>query len=98
MTRLSNTAQVKTLEVISKELKGVFEELNVPEEGSKRAMDAIEIFRKYQEVLTAQNLIDENDVMAECPAIISGHNYNPAILILDGFYEVTPQKSLSRRD
>jgi ATP-dependent helicase/DNAse subunit B len=70
----------------------VFEELNVPEEGSKRAMDAIEIFRKYQEVLAAQNLIDENDVMAECPAIISGHNYSPAILILDGFYEVTPSE------
>ncbi|MDP1759309.1 MAG: PD-(D/E)XK nuclease family protein, partial [Thermodesulfovibrionales bacterium] len=82
----------KDIESIHKELKGVFEELNVPEEGSKRAMDAIEIFRKYQEVLAAQNLIDENDVMAECPAIISGHNYSPAILILDGFYEVTPSE------
>jgi len=82
----------KDIEVISKELKSVFEELNVPEEGSKRAMDAIEIFRKYQEVLAVQNLIDENDVMAECPAIISGHNYSPAILILDGFYEVTPSE------
>lgn len=82
----------KDIETINKELKGVFEELNVPEEGSKRAMDAIEICRKYQETLTAQNLIDENDVMAECPAIISGHNYSPAILILDGFYEVTPSE------
>ncbi|MBI5203284.1 MAG: hypothetical protein HZA11_00030, partial [Nitrospirae bacterium] len=83
----------KDIESIHKELKGVFEELNVPEEGSKRAMDAIEIFRKYQEALTAQNLIDENDVMAECPAIIiREHNYSPAILILDGFYEVTPSE------
>ena len=80
----------KDIEGITKELKSVFEELNVPEEGSKRAMDAIEIFRKYQEVLTAQNLIDENDVMAECPAIISGHNYSPALLILDGFLRGDP--------
>jgi len=84
----------KDIETVSKELKAVFEELNVPEEGSKRAMETIEIFRKYQETLTAQNLIDENDVMAECPAIISRHNYSPAILILDGFYEVTPSEEL----
>ncbi|HBG92271.1 MAG TPA: hypothetical protein DDX12_02215 [Nitrospiraceae bacterium] len=82
----------KDIESIHKELKSVFEELNVPEEGSKRAMDATEIFRKYQEALAAQNLIDENDVMAECPAIIREHNYSPAILILDGFYEVTPSE------
>ena len=82
----------KDIEAVSKELKGVFEELNVPEEGSKRALEAIEIFRKYQETLTAQNLIDENDVLTECPAIISRHNYSPAVLILDGFYEVTPSE------
>ncbi|MBI1811073.1 MAG: hypothetical protein HYR78_03935, partial [Nitrospirae bacterium] len=84
----------KDIEVINKELKSVFEELNVPEEGSKRAMETIEIFRKYQETLAAQDLIDENDVMAECPAIISGYNYCPAILILDGFYEITPSEEL----
>ncbi|RJQ40255.1 MAG: PD-(D/E)XK nuclease family protein [Nitrospiraceae bacterium] len=79
----------KDIDALGKELKGVFEELNVPEEGSKRAMDAIEVFRKYQETLTAHNLIDENDVMAECPAIIRELNYSPSVLILDGFYEVT---------
>ncbi|MBU4321306.1 MAG: PD-(D/E)XK nuclease family protein, partial [Nitrospinae bacterium] len=84
----------KDIETISRELKSVFEELNVPEEGSKRAMETIEIFRKYQETLTVQNLIDENDLMAECPAIIKEHNYSPAILILDGFYEVTPSEEL----
>ena len=84
----------KDIEVINKELKGVFEELNVPDEGSKRAMETIEIFRKYQETLTAQNLIDENDVMAECPAILREHNYSPVILILEGFYEVTPSEEL----
>ena len=57
-------------------------------------METIEIFRKYQETLTAQNLIDENDVMTECPAIIKEHNYSPAILILDGFYEITPSEEL----
>ena len=84
----------KDIEVINKELKSVFEELNVPEEGSKRAMETIEIFRKYQETLTAQNLIDENDVMTECPAIIKEHNYSSTILILDGFYEITPSEEL----
>ncbi|MDP2279432.1 MAG: hypothetical protein Q8K51_14545, partial [Nitrospirota bacterium] len=82
----------KDIETISRELKSVFEELNVPEEGSKRAMETIEIFRNIQETLVAQNLIDENDVLTECPAIISRHNYCPALLILDGFYEVTPSE------
>ncbi|GFP31228.1 hypothetical protein HKBW3S34_02147 [Candidatus Hakubella thermalkaliphila] len=76
----------KDIEDIRNELKGVFEDLNVPEEGSKRAMETIEVFRKYPETLTAQHLIDENDVMAECPAIISRHNYSPALFILDGVF------------
>ncbi|MBT9538188.1 MAG: PD-(D/E)XK nuclease family protein, partial [Nitrospirae bacterium] len=29
-----------------------------------------------------------------CPAIIKEHNYSPAILILDGFYEITPSEEL----
>ncbi|MDI6744336.1 MAG: PD-(D/E)XK nuclease family protein [Thermodesulfovibrionales bacterium] len=85
---------LKDIETIRKELKNAFEELNVPEEGSKRALDAIEIFRRYQEILAAQNLIDENDLMAECPAIVKEHNYSHDILILDGFYEVTPSEEL----
>jgi len=84
----------KSIDTVSQEFKKAFEELNVPEEGSKRAMDAIELFRKYQETLSALGLIDDNDVMAECPAIIEKHNYSPSILILDGFYEITPLEEL----
>ena len=73
----------------------MFEELNVPEEGSKRAMETIEIFRKYQETLVAQNLIDENDVMTECPAIIKGIITALPSSFLTDFTKSHPQKSLS---
>ena len=84
----------KDIGIIQSELKDIFTDLNVPEEGSKRAMDAIEIFRGYQEILDRHNALDENDVLRECPRLIEKHNYNPYTLILDSFYEITPVEEL----
>jgi len=84
----------RKIDAVKEELNRIFKELNIPEEGSKRALEAVEILNVYQETLRTQNLIDENDVMAECPVIIKEHNYSPSVLILDGFYEVTPSEEL----
>jgi ATP-dependent helicase/DNAse subunit B len=80
----------KDIKAIMAEFKDVFSELGIPEDGTKRAMDAIELFRKYQELLNKHNALDENDLLRECPQLIKMHNYNPETLILDGFYELTP--------
>lgn len=80
----------KDIGTIQTELRDAFAELNVPEQGSKRAMDAIEIFREYQELLNQHNALDENDVLIKCPELIERDNYTPETLIIDGFYEVTP--------
>ncbi|MDI6890776.1 MAG: PD-(D/E)XK nuclease family protein [Thermodesulfovibrionales bacterium] len=79
----------KGIETIRKELKAIFYELGIPEEVSSRAMEAIEIFKVYQEILERQSVLDEDDVMAACPRLIKGHNWSPETLILDGFYELT---------
>ena len=62
-------------------------------EGSKRAMDALEIFRGYQEIMNRHNTLDENDVLGEGPDLIERF-YNPDTLILDSFYEITPAEEL----
>ncbi|MEW6162160.1 MAG: PD-(D/E)XK nuclease family protein [Nitrospirota bacterium] len=79
----------KGIETIRKELKAIFYELGIPEGVSSRAMEAIEIFKAYQEILERQSVLDEDDVMAVCPRLIKGHNWSPETLILDGFYELT---------
>ncbi|MEK6581251.1 MAG: hypothetical protein AABZ25_02570, partial [Nitrospirota bacterium] len=84
----------KDIESVRVELSGIFKDLNVPEKGSKRAMDAIEIFRGYQEIMNRHNTLDENDVLGESPDLIAKLKHNPAILILDSFYEITPAEEL----
>jgi ATP-dependent helicase/DNAse subunit B len=79
----------KDIETIRKELGTIFHELGIPEEVSVRAMEAIKIFKAYQELLNKHSLVDENDVMAICPLLIKRHHYSPPILLLDGFYELT---------
>ncbi|MEW6675948.1 MAG: PD-(D/E)XK nuclease family protein [Nitrospirota bacterium] len=79
----------KDIKTISDELKAIFYELGIPEEVSIRVMEAIEIFKAYQDLLNKHSAVDENDVMTACPRLIERHNYSPATLILDGFYELT---------
>ncbi|MEK7331953.1 MAG: hypothetical protein AAB017_01115, partial [Nitrospirota bacterium] len=83
----------KDIESVRVELSGIFKDLNVPEEGSKRAMDALEIFSGYQEIMNRHNTLDENDVLGEGPDLIERF-YNPDTLILDSFYEITPAEEL----
>ena len=84
----------KDIESVQTELKGIFKDLNVHEGGSKRAMDALEIFRGYQEIMNRHNTLDENDVLAESPDLIARLKHTPDILILDSFYEITPAEEL----
>lgn len=79
----------KDIETIGKELEAIFHELGIPEEVSVRSMKALEIFKTYQELMNKNSAVDENDVMVACPGLIERHNYSPATLILDGFYELT---------
>ena len=79
----------KDIETIRKELKAIFHELGIPEEASTIAMEAMEIFKEYQELLEKVHYLDEDDVMIECPRLIKEHNYRPEIVILDGFYDLT---------
>lgn len=84
----------KDIESVRTELSNIFKDLNVPEEGSKRAMDALEIFRGYQEIINRHNTLDENDVLGESPDLIAKIKHTPDTLILDGFYEITPAEEL----
>jgi ATP-dependent helicase/DNAse subunit B len=79
----------KEIEVVEMELKAIFYELGIPEEVSNRAIEAVEIFKTYQEILERQSVVDEDDVMAICPHLIKEHTWNIETLILDGFYEIT---------
>ena len=79
----------KDIEAIEKELKTIFYELGIPDEVSKRAMEAMKIFKTYKEALQRQSALDEDDVMAACPDLIKKHKLVISTLILDGFYELT---------
>jgi ATP-dependent helicase/DNAse subunit B len=79
----------KDLETISDKLKTIFHELGIHDEILVRTMEALRIFKTYQELLNKHSAVDENDVMAACPRLIERHNYSPDTIILDGFYELT---------
>jgi len=74
---------------VERELKAIFYELGVPEEVSNRAMEAIALFKVYQEILERESVLDEDDVMSLCPLLIQGHKWSADRLVLDGFYELT---------
>ncbi len=83
----------KDIPFIKKNMEDVFKELNIPEESVKRAFDAIRLFEQYAETLGKNNAIDENDMLNECPGLIERHDIRSEILILDGFYDITPSES-----
>ncbi|MCE5194345.1 MAG: PD-(D/E)XK nuclease family protein [Nitrospiraceae bacterium] len=84
----------KDLGEIQNELINIFSKLNIPEEVSKRAINAITILKKYQKALLENNLKDENDLLVECPELISTYKYRHKTLIIDHFYEITPVEKL----
>lgn len=75
---------------IRKELNEIFTKLNVPEECAQRAANAVDVFKKYQSALQTNDLLDENDVLNECPSLIQSNKLQYETLIIDGFYELTP--------
>ncbi|TAL28260.1 MAG: PD-(D/E)XK nuclease family protein [Nitrospirae bacterium] len=85
---------LKDIESVQVELNDIFKSLNVPEEGSKRALEALEVFRSYQKIMDRHNAVDENDIMEECPDLAARVNYSADTLILDSFYEITPSEEL----
>jgi len=66
----------KEIGTVEKELRAIFYELGIPEEVSNRAIEAIEIFKTYQEILERQSVADEDDVMSICPRLIREHNWS----------------------
>ncbi len=84
----------KDIETIRKELQDIFHELGIPEEISTMAMEAMGVFKEYQEILEKAHFLDEDDVMIECPRLIKEHNYSPEIVILDGFYDLTKSEEV----
>jgi ATP-dependent helicase/DNAse subunit B len=79
-----------SVDEIRNELNEIFSKLNVPEECARRAIDAIEVFKKYQSVLQMHDLFDENNMLNECSSLIQSHKLKYETLIVDGFYELTP--------
>jgi len=84
----------KEIENVKKELEDIFYELHIPEEVSIRAMEALNNSKTYQEILERGSVLDEDDVMVECPYLIKEHSYRPEVLIVDGFYELTGSEEL----
>jgi RecB family exonuclease len=67
----------------------IFGELFIPEEVSKRVFDALEVFTRYAEALKAAGIADGDDALLLSTALVEGQK-GADVLILDGFYEVTP--------
>ncbi len=74
-------------------LAGLFEELGILEEASRGAFEALDMFEKYKGALDSKGFVDEDDALilsAETAREAAG----PEVLVLDGFYEVTPAEFL----
>jgi hypothetical protein len=74
---------------IRQKFADIFGELFIPEEVSKRVFEALEVFTQYTEDLNAAGIADSDDALLRSPAIVAGQK-GAEVLILDGFYEVTP--------
>ncbi|GAB4388575.1 MAG: hypothetical protein Kow0025_08730 [Thermodesulfovibrionales bacterium] len=73
-------------------LDSAFSELGIPDEAAARARSALEVFRGYDELLAANGLVDTRDAMAGAARMAD--NLDIRLLILDGFYEITPLEEL----
>jgi hypothetical protein len=67
----------------------IFGELFIPEEVSKRVFEALEVFTRYAEALKAAGIADGDDALLLSTVIVESQK-GADVLILDGFYEVTP--------
>ena len=80
-------------DTMRKRLQDVFEELGMPQEVSERAYQALQMMDKYQGALIGSQTADEDDALALAAEAVSKMP-PPKVLMLDGFYEVTPAEQL----
>lgn len=65
----------------------------IPEEVSRRILDAAEMFARYGETLEARKAVPEDGIMPRAAELIRAR-LEINTLMLDGFYEVTPAEEL----
>ncbi len=86
---MKNHFPQEDIDSIRLRFKNIFGELDIPDEVSSRAFDALDIFARYGEALKAAGAVDEDDVLVHA-ASIAQKTLKPRVLVLEGFYEVTP--------
>ncbi len=90
---MKNHLPEETVDLLRRRFEEIFDELDIPEEVSDRAFEAINIFSKYQESLATAGIADEEDSIM-LAASFAKRQSGPEVLILDGFYELTPAEAL----
>ncbi|MDI6801542.1 MAG: PD-(D/E)XK nuclease family protein [Thermodesulfovibrionales bacterium] len=81
------------IDSLKQRLSNALHELNIPETVSGVVMDCMDIFRKYQGFINDRGLIDEEDLMnyiGKQEDSLSVASYR--LMILDGFYDITPSE------
>ncbi len=86
---MKNHFPQEDIDSIRLRFKNIFGELDIPDEVSSRAFDALDIFARYGEALKGANAVDEDDVLVHA-ASVTEKTLKTGVLLLDGFYEVTP--------
>ncbi|KKK98663.1 hypothetical protein LCGC14_2640510 [marine sediment metagenome] len=69
-------------------LEGVFEKENTPDEVTKRVHECLDIMDLYNSSLERAGLSDSSDMILSAAGLV--HNLDISLLVLDGFYEMTP--------
>jgi len=76
-------------EAIREKLTEIFGRLFIPDEVAKRVYDALDTFTVYNNAMKAAGASDEDDALVRAPSIAE-RKPGAQVLVLDGFYEVTP--------
>ncbi|HEB02629.1 MAG TPA: PD-(D/E)XK nuclease family protein [Nitrospirae bacterium] len=75
-------------ESMAKGLESVFEKENTPDEVTKRVHECLDIMDLYNSSLERAGLSDSSDMILSAAGLV--HNLDISLLVLDGFYEMTP--------
>ena len=73
---------------IATELERVFEKENTPDEVTKRVHECLDIMDLYNSSLERSRLSDSSDMILSAAGLVD--NLEISLLVLDGFYEMTP--------
>jgi ATP-dependent helicase/DNAse subunit B len=97
LTELKQHHPLKDLALIHHELKEVFIRLGIPDDTLKRMSAALDIFIEYQSLISGHLYFDENDILNYRPSSAPRLMGKSAVLIVDGFYDMTAaEKTLLR--